>query len=254
MESSNASCSDPSHGAPQHHNTTTHLARTHTIGMADVDFSETPEVDPSTFSEGGGVTDDGVCRERKRSREEWGLLRQEEKRARTTVATPDALYNGLLALGFECASLTRLRTESIPKLGLDPMASWKSVSSTLFTLGYPFVIEEATSRFQGKGGPMLNLLRSQRGVYLVALLVTVDGVRNKHCVMLSTLREKHAPLGKLIDNHGKMEPVYIQKKDTNGKDSAKKAWKVFVGQNPTVKGQSFTVETADVYELKWRVP
>ena len=204
------------------------------------------------------------------------MLRQEEKRARKTGAiiapsrtaegytlpsgnqktcTPDALYNGLLALGVEAcvegASLARLRTISIPKLGLDPMASWKSVSSALSTLGYPFVIEEATSRFKGKGGPMLNLLRSQeRGVYLVALLVTVDGVRNKHCVMLSTLRGKHAPSGKLIDNHGKMRPVYLEQKDTNGKDSAKKAWKVFVGQNPAVKGRSFTVEPADVYELK----
>ena len=242
------------------------------LSVASFPGNEAPEVDPSTFSEGGGVTEDGVCRERKRSREEWELLRQEEKRARKTGAiiapsrtaegytlpsgnqktcTPDALYNGLLAFRFEGASLARLRTLSIPKLGLDPMASWKSVSSALSTLGYPFVIEEATSRFKGKGGPMLNLLRSQeRGVYLVALLVTVDGVRNKHCVMLSTLREKHAPLGKLIDNHGKMRPVYLEKKDTNGKDSAKKAWKVFVGQNPAVQGQSFTVEPADVYELK----
>tara|TARA_B110000037_G_scaffold219821_1_gene285796 strand:- start:3947 stop:5149 length:1203 start_codon:yes stop_codon:yes gene_type:complete len=242
------------------------------LSVASSPGNEAPEVDPSTFSEGGGVTEDGVCRERKRSREEWELLRQEEKRARKTGAiiapsrtaegytlpsgnqktcTPDALYNGLLAFRFEGASLARLRTLSIPKLGLDPMASWKSVSSALSTLGYPFVIEEATSRFKGKGGPMLNLLRSQeRGVYLVALLVTVDGVRNKHCVMLSTLREKHAPSGKLIDNHGKMRPVYLEKKDTNGKDSAKKAWKVFVGQNPAVKGRSFTVEPADVYELK----
>ena len=122
------------------------------------------------------------------------------RRARPTPSTTERL----LAFGFEGASLARLRTLPIPKLGLDPMASWKSVSSALSTLGYcnlqyPFAIEEATARFKEKGGPMLNLLRSPRGVYLVALLVTVDGVRNKHCVMLSTLREKHVPSGKLIN-------------------------------------------------------
>ena len=240
-------------------------------GLASSPGNEASEVDPSTFVEGGGVTEEGVCPERKRSREEWELQRQEQKRARKTGAIiapsrtaegytlpsgkqktcmPDALYNGLIAFGFEGASLARLRTLSIPKLGLDPMASWKSVSSALSTLGYPFAIEEATARFKGKGGPMLNLLRSPRSVYLVALLVTVDGVRNKHCVMLSTLREKHAPSGKLIDNHGKMRPVYLEKKDTNGKEKAREAWKVFVGQHPAVRGHSFTVEPADVCELK----
>jgi hypothetical protein len=210
--------------------------------MADVDFSETPEVDPSTFSEGGGVTDDGVCRERKRSREEWGLLRQEEKRARTTVATPDALYNGLLALGFECASLTRLRTESIPKLGLDPMASWKSVSLALFTLGYPFVIEEATSRFQG-GPPMLHLLRTTSGVFLVGLLVEIEGKKSTHCIAFS------ASLGRLIDNGSKTLPVYIEDKDRRGKKAARDAFRLLVGKK-VPKGMQYSVDITDVYELK----
>ena len=41
---------------------------------------------------------------------------------------------------------------------------------------------------------MLNLLRAPPGVYLVAMWVTIEGHRNKHCVMLSTLAEEHAPL------------------------------------------------------------
>ena len=93
---------------------------------------------------------------------------------------------------------------------------------------------------------MLNLLKAPRGVYLVSLLVIVeDSIRNKHCVMLST----HAPFGKLIDNSGKMVPVYLEKKDTNGKEAAKKAWKKFVNQNPAARNRSFTMEPIDVYEL-----
>jgi len=162
---------------------------------------------------------------------------------------PDALFNGLKTLGFEHASLARLRTLSIAKLGLKPMASWESIASALTTLGYPFSIEEATRRFMGEGGPMLNLLRAPPGVYLVSLLVTVEGVQNKHCVMLSTIKERHAPFGKLIDNHGKMVPAYLQKKDTTGKEKAKAAWKLFIGQNPAVRGGSFAVHPMDVYEL-----
>ena len=97
---------------------------------------------------------------------------------------------------------------------------------------------------------MLNLLKAPRGVYLVSLLVIVeDSIRNKHCVMLSTMKEKHAPFGKLIDNSGKMVPTYLEKKDTRGKEKAKKAWKLFIGQNPAVHNRSFTVDPIDVYEL-----
>ena len=100
-----------------------------------------------------------------------------------------------------------------------------------------------------KGGPLLNLLRAPPGVFLVSLLVIMDGVRNKHCVMLSTLKEKHAPFGKLIDNHGKMVPTYVEKKDLRGKETAKAAWKLFIVQNPAVHGHSFSVEPVDVYAL-----
>ena len=109
------------------------------------------------------------------------------------------------------------------------MASWASIKTAFSSLNYPFSIEEVTSSFKGEGGPLLNLLRAKRGVYLVSLLVIVDGVRNKHCIMLSTIKEKHAPFGKLIDNHGKMVPTYLEKKDTRGKERAREAWKLFIG-------------------------
>ena len=228
-----------------------------------------PEVDPSTIDDGGGVTEEGVGKEAKRARKDV-LEKREAKRARKAGAIlapsrtaegyslptgnqktckPDALFNGLKTLGFDAPSLARLRSLSVPQLGLNPMASWASIASTLTILDYPFLIEEATWRFKGEGGPLLNLLRAPSGVFLVSLLVTVDGVRNKHCVMLSTLKERHAPFGKLIDNHGKMVPTYLEKKDVRGKEVAKAAWKLFIGQNPALNDRTFSVEPVDVYAL-----
>ena len=96
---------------------------------------------------------------------------------------------------------------------------------------------------------MLNLLTAPSGVYLVALCVTVYGKQNKHCVMLSTIAEEHAPFGKLIDNHSAMKPVYLEEKDHEDQKSAKMAWKTFVGQNPAVRNTSFGVNPGEVYAL-----
>ena len=72
----------------------------------------------------------------------------------------------------------------------------------------------------GAGGNLLNLLKAPAGVYLVSLEVFVDGKASKHGVMLSRLAEVRAPHGKLIDNHGKMEPCYLEARDTFGKEAA----------------------------------
>ena len=122
----------------------------------------------------------------------------------------DALYNGLCTLGFDSASLARLRKRAMPELGNDPMASWDSVIWALADLGYPYVLQESTSRFDGKGGLMLNLLRAPAGVYLVSLQVIFDGKESKHDAVLSKLAVEHAPHGKLINNHGKMRPCYVE--------------------------------------------
>ena len=135
------------------------------------------------------------------------------------------------------------------ELGNNSAASWASFSKALITLEYPFKLVEVTSKFCFKGPPMLNLLNATAGVYLVSLCVTVDGKQNKHCVMLSTIAEEHAPFGKLIDNHSAMKPAYLEEKDLLRKGAAKKAWKKFVGQNPAVRNASFAVDTAEVYAL-----
>ena len=67
--------------------------------------------------------------------------------------------------------------------------------------------------------------------------------------MLSTIPEKKKPFGKLIDNHGKMVPIYLEKKDRNGREAAKKAWRKFIAQNPATHGRDFTFTPADVYQL-----
>ena len=162
---------------------------------------------------------------------------------------PDAGYNALKTLCYEEASLQKLRKLSMPELGNNSAASWASFSKALITLEYPFKLVEVTSKFCFKGPPMLNLLNATAGVYLVSLCVTVDGKQNKHCVMLSTIAEEHAPFGKLIDNHSAMKPAYLEEKDLLRKGAAKKAWKKFVGQNPAVRNASFAVDTAEVYAL-----
>ena len=240
-----------------------------------------PEVDPSTFlTEGGGVTEEGVRWEGKNKQEKVRGREEIEARKRKKQAKkgdrlsgaimapsrtgegyvlpssgqktckPDALYNGLRTLGFEGVSLNRLRSLSIPKLGLDPMASWKTISDALSTLEIPFMIEEVTSRFKVKGGPLFNLLHASPGVYLVSLLVILHGTRNRHCVMLSTIRERKAPFGKLLDNHAKTKPLYLEKKDRNCKARAKRAWRHFIGQNPALCGSTFAIEPAEVYGLR----
>ena len=73
--------------------------------------------------------------------------------------------------------------------------------------------QESTSRFDGKGGQLnllLNLLRAPAGVYLVSLQVIFDGKESKHDAVLSKLAVEHAPHGKLINNHGKMRPCYVE--------------------------------------------
>ena len=243
-----------------------------------------PEVDPSTFlTEGGGVTEEGVRWEGKNKQEKVRGREEIETRKRKKQAKkgdrlsgaimapsrtgegyvlpssgqktckPDALYNGLRTLGFEGVSLNRLRSLSIPKLGLDPMASWKTISDALSTLEIPFMIEEVTSRFKVKGGPLFNLLHASPGVYLVSLLVILHGTRNRHCVMLSTIRERKAPFGKLLDNHAKTKPLYLEKKDRNCKARAKRAWRHFIGQNPALCGSTFAIEPAEVYGLRHTV-
>ena len=162
---------------------------------------------------------------------------------------PDAVYNGLLNQGFEGASLPKLRKLSMPELGNDRDASWKSIAETLVTLGYPFKLVEVTSQFNGSGGTMLNLLKAEPGTFLVNVCVTVEEKKNAHCVMLSTIPEGNAPFGKLVDNHRAMKPVKLEEKDRRNKDMAKKAWRLFVGQNPSTSDREFTITPSEVYEL-----
>jgi len=166
---------------------------------------------------------------------------------------PDAAYIGLAVLGYSDASLPRLRTLSVPRLGLDPMASWRSVSDAFSTLKYPFELQVATASVRREGGAMLNLFKMESRVYLVALEVTVDGFSNRHCVMLSTFEEEKDGkkyIGKLIDNHRGVKPVYIEEKDRRGKYAAKAAWRAFIGQNPALCDKTFSLNPLDVFELK----
>jgi len=153
-----------------------------------------------------------------------------------------------MMLGFN-ASLRRLRGFSMPILGNDRSASWSSVINALNHLKYPFKLNEVTSRFKVKGGPLLNLLSAPSGVYIVSLSIKVDGVVNKHSVMLSTIQEPGKLHGKIIDN-SRLCPVYLEGKDKKFKSSAIKAWlKVFVQNTKLGEWSSLLINVDAVYKL-----
>ena len=62
--------------------------------------------------------------------------------------------------------------------------------------------------------------------------------------MLSKLAVEHAPHGKLINNHGKIDlqdaAVLRRGKETNCKEAAKKAWKLFISQSPATRERPFS--------------
>lgn len=236
---------------------------------------------PISLTGGTGETDDGGSgRALKRARRK---VRECKRKARKTGGAiiaptrtdegfklasgnqrscmPDALYNGYRtlypALKDGDLSLQRLRKLSIPELGNVLEASWESLGQAIISLNLPVELVEVTKRVEtAEGGPIKGLLNSPPGVYLVAVRIVLDGAVNKHCVMLSTLPEKRkAPYGKLIDNHSKMKPVYIEKKDLMGKKAAVNAFIKFLRQNPAVAADanlSFT--PAEVYELRPTAP
>ena len=232
----------------------------------------------TSHTSGGGIeaSNEGDCAGRKRSlREEREIEKQQAKWARKDGAIvaptrkgegyslpvgswltckPDAAYNGIKVLNpsFAECHLAKLRRKTMPTLGNELEASWADLAAAFATLDLAYEIVEATHRFQNaKGGPFLNLLDAPAAVFLVALRVTVGGTLHKHCILVSTVRERHAPpFGKMVDNHGKMRPVYIEKSDRRGKKAAHAAFCKLLRQHPSIGDEEFTVTTADIYELR----
>ena len=90
---------------------------------------------------------------------------------------------------------------------------------------------------------MPNLLRATEGVFVVALLVAIEGKKNDHCIVFS------ASLGTLVDNGSKTKPVYIEDKDCRGKKAARNAFRQLVSQKvPT--GSHFSVDVTEIFELR----
>ena len=160
----------------------------------------------------------------------------------------DACFNAIKTLDPDSTvSLAKLRTAAVPQIGNVCEASWASMGNALVAQATPFELQEVTTRFRTKGGIMLNLLKASPGVYVVSMLVTVNGKPNRHAIMVSTIDEPHCPLGKMVDNGGAMRPVYIEAKDKLHKPAAKLAFKALFAQR--VGHDDFAVEAAEVYEL-----
>ena len=155
---------------------------------------------------------------------------------------PDAVDNAMKLDGATATSLARLRSLSIPKLGNVLQASWQTCRDALLQLHLPYELVEATARFQG-GPPMLNLLRASSGVFVVALLVEVDGKKNDHCIAFSATR------GVMVDNGATTKPVYIEEADRRGKKAARDAFRQLVAQRVPANA-TFSVDVTDIFELR----
>ena len=157
---------------------------------------------------------------------------------------PDAIENGMKMDGYAESNIStaRMRTLAIPKLGNILQASWASCRAALAALALPYELVEATARFQG-GPPMLNLLRATAGVFVVALLVEIEGKKNDHCVAFSASR------GALVDNGSKTKPVYIEEKDRRGKKAARDVFRQLVSQKVPA-GAHFSVDVTEIFELR----
>jgi hypothetical protein len=155
----------------------------------------------------------------------------------------DAIENGMKMDGFPGKEIpsARMRKIAIPQLGNVLQASWGSCMSALAMLNLPYKLKEATAQFKS-GPPMLNLLCTVSGVFIVGLLVEVEGKRNDHCVVFS------ASKGILMDNGSKTRPVYIENKDRRGKKAAKSAFRLLISQK-VPKEMVFSVDISSVYEL-----
>ena len=154
---------------------------------------------------------------------------------------PDAIENAMKMDGYLDFSTARLRTLAIPKLGNILQASWASCMAALSKLSLPYNLVDATARFQS-GPPMLNLLRATSGVFVVALLVEIQGKKNDHCVAYSAAR------GVLIDNGSKTKPLYIEDEDRRGKKAARNAFRQLVAQKVQA-GTHFSVDVTEIFEL-----
>ena len=67
--------------------------------------------------------------------------------------------------------------------------------------------------------------------------------------MFSTIKESYAPFGKIVDNNTKVNPAYIEEKDSLSKKAAVKAWKDFFEQNPATHGYELALDPLQVFEL-----
>ena len=141
--------------------------------------------------------------------------------------------------------------QAVPTLGNVCEASWETMGSALIGLKYPFTLKEVPAQLlKAKGGPMYNLLHSSHAVLIVGLAVQIAGCNPcQHAILVCTKPAMHAPYGKLVDNHARCRPVYLEPKDLFSKPTASRVFQTLVGQNPAVFGRGFVVNICDAYEL-----
>ena len=163
---------------------------------------------------------------------------------------PDGTWNGMHVL--DSAAVTcgvdKFRNKSIPKLGNELQASFKTIKAALVECHLPFELTDVSHQFQSLGPPFLNLLQAPPAVYIVGMCVTIKGKIYPHCVMLSTIPEEGKPYGKMIDNGSSIAPVYIEARDRENKKLANAAFRKLLTQK--IKDGQFSATPTFIYHLQ----
>eukprot|EP00965_Chrysotila_dentata_P254465 6211878-Pleurochrysis_carterae.AAC.2 len=159
----------------------------------------------------------------------------------TETCLVDAVANAIQMMGIKCSGQA-LRSRAQGKLGEDGGVNWDEVTRALSELNIPVRCEHA-SRFFQSGPPMLQLLNSRKGFFVVFLKVTVDEKKYMHAVAYD------APRGVLVDNHSQNRPVLIDERDRKSRNSAKRAFQQLIGQRRSVREKGFSLDVDRVFEL-----
>jgi len=160
----------------------------------------------------------------------------------------DGTWHAMLLDDAGCgASHARLLKLAIPDLGNARQATWDSMNDALQQTGLTqYRLEDDTARFSNqKPGVLFHLLNATGGIFLVRLLMRVDGKPPLfHIVCWSATHQK------LIDNGGQ-RPLDVFAEDKAGPNAVVRAFrKLFDAHRMLKRLGAYSFDVTHVYELR----
>ncbi|KAL1507376.1 hypothetical protein AB1Y20_008222 [Prymnesium parvum] len=138
---------------------------------------------------------------------------------------PDAVYIGLGVLGV-AVDLKHLRKYTVVDFGGKKASNTQAVLDYLSEHVPAVVYQDVSAEMTVKGGPWVNILKTEGRVFVHHIEMEFKGSRFRHCVMVSTVKEEAFPFGKILDNMKFSTPVKLEEKDCASKGAAHAAFKL----------------------------